>query len=277
MKYKSAFAIVCPLFLLIPSVSRAVRTALFRASSLVPFPAAILAFGCLVLRPRLRRVIAAVETVLLLYFPLLGSAPYPVRTVIFEEDALRLCQSLASDAERYASFEPVSFAEAADECAFLTGGVVKLSRFPELMTLTRTAGVFVPLTGEAILNPREPAFTYPFLALHEIAHQSGLMNEGQASVRAYLWAMSSRNGAFRYSASVEALRRAVFLLREFSADKALRLVLSLSPRVQNDLVSLGALSESGAQNALFARVAGDYADLARFLLTENAKTLRALS
>lgn len=264
MKYKRLLCFLYPLVLLIPAVSRAARETISAISNPIPFPAAILAAGFLVFRFDLRRLLAALEIVLLLYLPLLSNIPYPIPSRFCEEDALRLCRQLSVDAEKYAFSAPPAFAEVADECLSLTGGVIKAARFPEWMRLTRTAGVFIPLTGEAILNPNEPAFSLPFLALHEIAHQSGLMNEGQASVRAYLWAMSSQSEAFRYSASVEALRRAVSLLNGLDPNEAARFVQTLSGRVQRDLFALGALSAESTGR--FTRLAGDYCDLARYLL-----------
>ena len=266
MKYRRFLAFTLPLFLLIPGVSRAARAALTGVSNRFPFPCAIIAAGYLFFRFRARRLIAAVEIIALLYFPLLSNAPYPISAQYGKEAVVRLCLALSGDAERYAASEPLSFSDVADECRALSGGVVKFARFPEWMTLTRTAGIYIPLTGEAILNPREPAFSLPFLALHEIAHQSGLMNEGQASVRAYLWAMSSGNSAFRYSASVEALRRAVSVLFEIAPEDALAVVRVFPPRVKSDVCALGALSPKASGHAAILRLAGDYRDLAGYLL-----------
>ena len=270
MKYKRYLPIVLPLLLLIPGVSRAARSALLGISDRLPFPAALLAIAYLAFRFRARRVIAAAEIVALLYFPLLGNAPYPIPVRFEEEQIFRLCLSLSRHAEAYAASEPLSFSEVADECRRLSGGSVKLSRFPEWMTLTHTAGIFIPLTGEALLNPREPTFTFPFLALHEIAHQSGLMNEGQASVRAYLWAMSSEKSAFRYSASIEALRRSVSVLYDADPQRAVEFVRALSPRLERDLNALGALR---AEKRAFFRFAGDYGDLAKYLIGTDAGDL----
>lgn len=112
---------------------------------------------------------------------------------------------------------PLSFPGTADslarapEVAGLPGGAVKAARYPEWMDALRVSGLFVPLTGEALVNAASPPPLAPFSAVHELAHLSGVADEGAANVAAWRACLRS-GGAFADSARLWALRYALGLL-----------------------------------------------------------------
>lgn len=67
-------------------------------------------------------------------------------------------------------------------------------------------GYYNPLSGEANLNMKLPAWVLPFVACHEIAHQLGVAKEDEANLIGYLTAVHSDNLSFQYSANYNMLR-----------------------------------------------------------------------
>jgi len=101
--------------------------------------------------------------------------------------------------------------------AGLPGRVVKAARFPGWMALAGAWGMFVPLTGEALVDPGMPAPLLPFTAVHELMHLTGIADEGAANVAAWERCMAA-GGPFADSARLWALRYAMGQLR--NADPA---------------------------------------------------------
>ena len=109
---------------------------------------------------------------------------------------------------------------------------VKPSLFPTFLSRAGLLGYSVPLTGEAVVDPDAPAYTVPFTAAHEAAHQAGILSEGEASYAAYVALISSPEPALRYAGLTGALDAVLPLLPDESRRD---LVASLSPRVREDL------------------------------------------
>lgn len=84
----------------------------------------------------------------------------------------------------------------------------KSSRIPGLFRSLRIAGIFVPFTGEALIDcSRHPA-AIPFTAAHELAHMRGVGDETAANIAAYR-ACIAAGGPMAYSARLWALKYAM--------------------------------------------------------------------
>ena len=68
--------------------------------------------------------------------------------------------------------------------------------------------MYVPVTGEALVDPSRSAAGLPFTAAHELAHMLGAGNEGAANVAAYA-ACVDYGAAAGYSARLWALKYAM--------------------------------------------------------------------
>ena len=109
---------------------------------------------------------------------------------------------------------------------------VKATLYPGLLSRLGLLGYHATLTGEAVIDPRAPAYTLAFTAAHEAAHQAGIVSEGEASYLAYLALTASPDPALRYAGIAGALDACLPLL----SGSALETVLAaLSPRVRADL------------------------------------------
>ncbi|MBS1774618.1 MAG: DUF3810 domain-containing protein [Bacteroidetes bacterium] len=80
------------------------------------------------------------------------------------------------------------------------GLYVKPSLFGNLLQYMGVSGYYNPLTGEAQVNDKEPAFMMPYLVSHELAHQTGVAAEDDANLLAYAVCMNSSDTTFMYSA-----------------------------------------------------------------------------
>ena len=107
------------------------------------------------------------------------------RTVIQPEQALALSQEVMS-----------------------APAAAKAARYPEWMRALKIAGVYVPFTGEALVDLTRSRAAVPFTAAHEVAHMLGVADEGEANLLAYEKSVRY-GGAFAYSARLWALNYAL--------------------------------------------------------------------
>lgn len=84
----------------------------------------------------------------------------------------------------------------------------KAARYPEWMRARSVAGIFIPFTGEALVDITRSPVAIPFTAAHELAHMLGVADEAAANLLAYERCVSY-GGAFGYSARLWALRYAL--------------------------------------------------------------------
>ena len=84
----------------------------------------------------------------------------------------------------------------------------KAARFPAWLRRLKAAGMYVPFTGEALVDPTRSAAGLPFTAAHELAHMLGVGNEGAANIAAYA-ACVEYGEAAGYSARLWALKYAM--------------------------------------------------------------------
>lgn len=77
---------------------------------------------------------------------------------------------------------------------------IKSSLFGRLGNYLGYLGYYNPFTGEAQVNTAVPAFTLPYTACHETAHQLGYGSESEANFVGYIAAVHSGRPEFVYSA-----------------------------------------------------------------------------
>lgn len=116
--------------------------------------------------------------------------------------------------------------------------------FPGIMRRLSLAGIYIPVTGEAIIDTSRPAAGLIFTAAHELAHMQGIACETYANIAAYE-ACVSNGGAAEYSAKIWALAYALSRLED-------EIALSLTPEIRCDIHNLPASGENCTQYALLA-------------------------
>jgi len=100
------------------------------------------------------------------------------------------------------------------------------------------AGYYNPFSGEAQVNTRNPLFTQPYTACHEVSHQLGYAKENEANFVGFLAASRSNDPAFRYSVYFDLFLYAVreVAVRDSALIRSYRD--SLGPGVREDLREL---------------------------------------
>ncbi len=141
------------------------------------------------------------------------------------------------------------------------GAEPKLAKFGKLYKMLNIAGIFIPLTGEAVISSEEPLFLMPFTACHELAHRLGYANEGMANYIAFSVLINSENDFLRYSGAITALRYAILSLGRESPKEAIAFAKALPEYAQHDLIYSGAFIKENQDTRAFPRFAGDYADI----------------
>jgi len=172
------------------------------------FAALVVALSCL-LKPRvLSAALALLILFNVLWYPLCLAGPEKPETA--DADAIfQLCAELVSELND-GGRKTIS----ADEALALSGDVMdapasaKAARYPEWMRALQVAGMFIPFTGEALVDASRSAVAIPFTAAHELAHMLGVADEGEANLVAYARCVAY-GGAFAYSARLWALRYAL--------------------------------------------------------------------
>lgn len=92
-------------------------------------------------------------------------------------------------------------------------------------------GYYNPLSGEANINSKLPAWVLPFVTCHEISHQLGVAREDEANLVAYLVGSQSNDANLQYSVYYNMLRYLLFELRFKSPEDYLALRNKLDPRI----------------------------------------------
>lgn len=255
-----AFSAFCALFTGISGViseyvSVPVSRGIARITSISPFPVTgifimlVIAAACLV-KPRFFAVI----TSLIVVYSILWTPTYfavSPRIPRADEAGYRaLCDYLVEElnAMGRVDCDPVD----AIYQARLAMGVevgVRGARYPEILRAFSLAGIYVPFTGEALVDTTRPPAGIAFTAAHELAHLLGAGDEALANIRAYE-ACVSYGGAAGYSARLWALSYA-----SWAVDDREKALAQLDSEIRRDL---GGIPYSRA-------VGGDYAQLADYL------------
>ena len=139
---------------------------------------------------------------------------------------------------------------------------VKAARLPGWMALARVWGIFIPLTGEAIVDPAEPAPLVPFTAVHELMHLSGIADEGAANVAAWERCMAA-GGPFADSARLWALRYAMGQLHHADPAAWRKMRAKMEGATLRAFLDCGGEAELTPRRLFLAR--GSYAALTGYL------------
>lgn len=272
--------------------SRPIMALLHRLTAPIPFPvaevlaivlASIFTFSILTalgslsaLLRRLRGIgrtaLALAVALALLWVPPLCLPGEPIAAPNAEQLAW-LCDSLIDAL----SASPLAFPDAADALrrAPAVAGhpsvAVKASRYPEWMDACRVWGLFVPLTGEAIVDADTPAPLLPFTAVHELMHLDGVAGEGAANVAAWERCLDA-GGAFADSARLWALRYAMGLLQGADPDAWRQMGAKMEGPLRRTFLQCGGEADPAAGPRASAR--GDYAALAAYLASNIAPKMK---
>lgn len=91
--------------------------------------------------------------------------------------------------------------------------LAKSSLLSFAMNFIGTAGYYNPFTGEAQINSLMPIHLRPFVACHEIAHQSGIGGEDEANFFGFLMGIKSKDNFLQYSSYYLAMQEFMIEIR----------------------------------------------------------------
>lgn len=214
----------------------------------------------------LKRLLGVLSALLLafilLWTPVL-SIPVPDIPAPNADQLSRLCMGLLDQLNA----SPLSFpADVLAQAPLVAGEparAVKAARFPGWMALSRAWGMFIPLTGEAVVEPCEPAPLVPFTAVHELMHLTGIADEGAANVAAWD-RCTAVGGPFADSARLWALRYAMGQLHDADPAAWQAVQNKMKDALLRTFLDCGAEAEFTPRRLSLAR--GNYADLAGYLV-----------
>lgn len=112
---------------------------------------------------------------------------------------------------------------------------VKSVYFPKLMSMVGVGGIYIPFTGEAIVNMDPPSFALPATVCHEMAHQLGFSPEDEANYISFLACTSNPDPSFRYSGYLMAMRHAMYTLAGLNHEAYARLQQNIGKGVMVDI------------------------------------------
>ena len=231
----------------------------------LPFPIYMLqAAACLLGMRRPRRVACVLlASLLLLWFPAYF-APRVTISVAGEAEVRALCENLI-DALNLSRLEFTDSVIPQAIAAVEIGSGCELPEYaikfgPEhLLNALGLAGVYIPWTAEALINPSLNAAALPFTAVHELTHRLGIADETQANLAA--WKISLRaGGELADSARLWALRYAMAREREADSSKWASLIHRMNASTRERFYQMGgggALSGSASYARLIDFLAAD--------------------
>ena len=103
----------------------------------------------------------------------------------------------------------------------------------ELVSYFTVSGYFNPFTLEAHVNQSMPLASYPFVVVHELAHQMGIGFEDECNFIAFTKLYNHKNLWYRYAAYYSAIEYLIALYRN-DPEKMDKIRAKLSPKVLAD-------------------------------------------
>ena len=110
----------------------------------------------------------------------------------------------------------------------------KIAIFGSLMSRSLTYGMYIPWTGEALLNGSTPSPALAFSVCHEMAHQQGIAREDEANFIGYLACRQHPDPLFQYSGARAVLGEALVQLWSARPEAWKGIRASLGPGVLAD-------------------------------------------
>jgi len=214
----------------------------------------------------LKRLTGALFTLLLAFILLWAPAltvSVPDVPVPDADQLSRLCARLVDQLNA----SPLSFpADVLAQAPLVAGEparAAKAARLTGWMALAKAWGMFIPLTGEAMLDPCEPAPLVPFTAVHELTHLTGIADEGAANVAAWERCMAA-GGPFADSARLWALRYAMGQLQDADPAAWQKMSAKMEGATLRAFLDCGGEAEFTPRHMLLTR--GNYTDLTGYLV-----------
>lgn len=182
-------------------------------------------------------------------------------TTYFRDKANELADQVARDAS--GNLQAPSFQESAEQAAdgfhhlvyednySVFAGVttpVKELGWADMYSAMGIAGVTMPFTGEAAVNPNTPAITLPFTICHEMAHRMCIAPERDANLAAFLATTANSDLLYQYSGYFMAFRYCYNSLATISTSTAVnaadKLYAGINDNLRRDLESYWAYCDS---------------------------------
>lgn len=116
-----------------------------------------------------------------------------------------------------------------------TASSLKPSLYSYLGNYLGFQGYYNPFSGEAQVNTTIPSVLQPFVALHELAHQTGYAKESEANFVGYLAGRDHPDPLFRYSVYLELFRYAQSELYRLDSNRALVVYKTIPADIKRDL------------------------------------------
>ena len=93
--------------------------------------------------------------------------------------------------------------------AIFSGSTVPVKElgWADIYTSMGITGFFMPITGEAAVNPQTPVVALPYTMCHEMCHRTCIAVEGDANMGAYLACIYHSDPIFQYSGYFMAFRQ----------------------------------------------------------------------
>ena len=205
-------------------------------------------------------------------------------TVYFRDKANELAEAMARDGNGDLSYDDFeTLAENAGkgyekliysgEAAVFAGSMqpVKKLEWEKMYAAMGIAGVTMPVTGEAAVNPLLPSIGLPFTMCHEMAHRMAIAPERDANLAAFLGCVNHEDPQFVYSGYFMAYRYCMNALQSVgsgeAAAAAARIATGVNSYFKADIADYNAFfiqyhkefasDVAGAVNDTFIKVSGD--------------------
>lgn len=222
------------------------------AHSPIPFYAILLALCLLSMRRPRHIAFMLAASLILLWAPAYCIPAAPISPAS-EAQVHALCIDLIDTLNA----SPLEFSGAALPQAIAAIQASTGCRLPEysikagperILSALNLAGIYIPWTAEALVNPSVNAAALPFTAVHELMHRLGIANETEANRAAWQICIQA-GGELADSARLWALRYAMARERETNAAEWRALVRRMNASTRERFIQMGgggALSGSEA-------------------------------
>ena len=205
-------------------------------------------------------------------------------TVYFRDKANALAEAMARDGNGDLSYDDFETLAAnagkgyekliySGEAAVFAGSMqlVKKLEWEKMYAAMGIAGVTMPVTGEAAVNPLLPSIGLPFTMCHEMAHRMAIAPERDANLAAFLGCVNHEDPQFVYSGYFMAYRYCMNALQSVgsgeAAAAAARIATGVNSYFKADIADYNAFfiqyhkefasDVAGAVNDTFIKVSGD--------------------
>lgn len=133
--------------------------------------------------------------------------------------ALKAIKGLSADEDNFVTYSPR----------------IKPALLTPLINYLGTSGYYNPFTSEAQINYQMPVFVKPFVACHELSHQTGFAPEDEANFAGFIAGVQSDSKLLKYSAYYSGMTEFMYALRATDSLEFKRYKKRISTKVMADL------------------------------------------